>query len=152
MCYVIYTCKEIYLILVGIDPPNNVKITVLAPKIIEVDWDPIISEEVTGYLIIYSTLAPYARGSNITVYGYNISKTMLKNLEENTLYSVTVRSIAQNKLSGFSNMVKAITWASGKCTENYMCSYIYMHFFIVKDHLMFSVFSQECRKYASGKG
>ena len=102
---------------VGVDPPNNVKSIVLAPRIIEVSWDPIISEEVTGYFITYTTSVPHARGSNITVYGNNISKTTLKNLEEDTLYSITVQSVSENNISGPSNMVSATTWSTGK----YMC-------------------------------
>ena len=42
---------------VGIDPPNNVKVTLLTPNIIEVTWDPVVSEEVSGYYITYNTSA-----------------------------------------------------------------------------------------------
>ena len=99
---------------VGIDPPNNVKVTVLASKIIEVSWDPVVSEEVSGYYITYNTSAAYARGNNITIYGHNVSKALLKSLEEDTLYNINVQSISQNKVSGPSNMVSASTWTAGK--------------------------------------
>ena len=42
---------------VGIDPPNNVKVTVLTPNIIEVSWDHVVSEEVSGYYVTYNTSA-----------------------------------------------------------------------------------------------
>ena len=129
------------MIFVGINPPNNVKVTVLTPKILKINWDPILSEDVIGYLIIYSTLAPYARGSNFTVYGYNISKTTLETLEENTLYSITVQSITQNKFSGFSNMATAITWASGKCSGNYMCTFICISLLLGSSNI-FSIFAR----------
>lgn len=86
----------------------------MAPKIIEITWNPFLSKEITGYLIIYATTAIYARGnSNITVYGHNVSKALLKNLEEDTLYSITVKSVSENKVSGPSNVVSAITWTAG---------------------------------------
>ena len=99
---------------VGIDPPNNVKVTVLAPKIIEVSWDPVVSEEVTGYYITYTTSAAYARGNNITINGNNFSTAILISLEEDTLYNINIQSISQNKVSGPSNMVSASTWAAGE--------------------------------------
>lgn len=99
---------------VGVDPPNNVKAIVLAPKVIEVSWDPFTSKEITGYLIKYSTTAVYAKGSNVTMYGHNVSKSLLENLEEDTLYSITIQSVSNNEVSGPSNVVSAITWTSSK--------------------------------------
>ena len=101
----------------GNDPPNNVKATVLAPKIIEVSWDPFVSAEVTSYLITYTTTAVYATGGNVTVYGHNVSKVLLTKLEENTLYSITVQTVSVNTFSGPSSVASVITWASGKCTR-----------------------------------
>lgn len=125
MVHVYYINHYTYF-LVGIDPPNNVEATVLAPKIIGVSWDPIESTEVTGYLITYTTAAAYARGNNVTVYGHNVSKVLLKNLEENTLYSITVQSISANKVSGPSNVVSAVTWSTGQCIR-VMFIYTYTH-------------------------
>ena len=112
--YVIVCIESSSSLLVGVDPPNNVKATVLAAKIIEVSWDPFVSEEVTGYLITYSTTVVYARGDSITVHGNNASKLVLRNLEEDTLYSITIQSISSNKVSGPSNVVSVITWTSSK--------------------------------------
>ena len=109
---------------VGIDPPNNVKVTVLTPNIIEVSWDPIVSEEVSGYYVTYNTSATYASGNNITIHGYNVSKALLNSLEEDTLYNIHMQSISQNKVSGPSNVVSANTWTAGKYTTPYNCSYV----------------------------
>ena len=52
-------------LLVGFDPSNNIKVTVLAPKITEISWDPVVSEEVvSSYYITYNTSAGHARGNN----------------------------------------------------------------------------------------
>ena len=104
----------------GIDPPNNVKATVLSPKIIQVSWDPFVSTEVTSYLITYTTTAVYTTGNNITVHGRNVSIVLLRNLEENTLYSITVQSVSANTISGPSIVTSLMTWPSGKCTR--ICS------------------------------
>ena len=103
---------------VGIDPPNNVKVTVLTPNTIEVSWDPILSEEVSGYYITYNTSAAYVSGNNITIHGYNVSKALLNSLEEDTSYNIHVQSISENKVSTPSNMVSASTWTAGKQIHN----------------------------------
>ena len=87
----------------------------LTPKSIKVRWDPILTKEVTGYLIRYVTLAVYTRGNDVTVSGHNISEVILKYLEEDTLYNITVRSISNNKFSKPSNAISAITWIASKC-------------------------------------
>ena len=67
-------------LLVGIDPSNNIKVTVLAPKIIEVNWDHVVSEEVVSrYYVIYNTSAAYAIGNNhdITIYDLKVWRRIL---------------------------------------------------------------------------
>ena len=117
--YLIFTCylRTYVFVCTGIDPPNNVKATVLAPKIIEVSWDPFVSTEVTSYIITYTTTAVYTTGNNVTVHGHNVSKVLLRNLEENTPYSITVQSVSANTVSGPSIVASLMTWPSGKCSR-----------------------------------
>lgn len=98
----------------GVDPPNNVKVTVLEPRIIQVSWDPFTSQEVTGYLITYTTTVVYTTGRNVTIDGRNVSKFLLRDLEEDTSYNITVQSVSEDKVSGPSKMMSLITWTSGK--------------------------------------
>ena len=109
-CAYVFTCT-------GIDPPNNVKVTVLAPNIVEVSWDPFVSTEVTSYLITYTTTAVYTTGGSITVYRHNVSKVLLTSVEENTSYNITVQTVSVNIVSRPSSVASVITWASGKCTR-----------------------------------
>ena len=99
-----------------VEPPINLRATVLTPRSIEVTWDQSSSSDVTGYLISYSTTASYTSGGSVTVNGGSTTSGTLTNLEENTLYTITVQSTS-NSISGMSvnsNEVSITTYTDSK--------------------------------------
>jgi len=86
---------------------------VLTPQSVEVTWYP-LSDDFSGYLISYTTNASYTSGGNMTVNGGNTTSIILTNLEENTLYTITVQAINDGGFSDNSNEVSVTTYTDGK--------------------------------------
>ena len=98
-----------------IEPPTNVRATVITPRSVEVTWDQSTSSFITGYLISYTTTASYTSGGSVTVNGGSTTSGTLINLEEDTLYTITVRATGnENRMSGNSNEVSVTTYTDGK--------------------------------------
>ena len=97
----------------GVEPPTNVRAIVLTPRSVEVTWDLSISPGITSYLISYTTTASYTSGGNVSVDGTTTSHT-LTNLEEGTLYTITVRATNDSGTSGDSNKEEATTYTASK--------------------------------------
>ena len=102
-----YTCTVI-------EPPTNIRATVLTPRSVEVTWEESSSTNVTGYLISYSTTASYASGGNVTVDGGNSTSHIITSLEENTLYIIMVQAIKYGAISSKSNEVSITTYTDCK--------------------------------------
>ena len=96
-----------------VEPPTNVRATVLTPRSVEVTWTISSSPDVTGYLISYTTTAEYASGGNITVNGGSTTSGTLTDLEENTLYIITLQATVSNSRSG-NIVVSVTTYTDGK--------------------------------------
>ena len=91
----------------------------LTPRSVEVTWDQSSSSDVTGYLISYTTTASYIssndRTRSVTVNGVNTMSSTLTNLEENTLYTITVQASTNDGImSANSSEVAITTYADGK--------------------------------------
>ena len=94
---------------------TNVRATVSTPRSVEVTWYPSPSSNITGYLISYTTSASYTSGGNVTVNGRDTTSHTLTNLEENTLYTITVQATTDdNRMSAYSNEVSVTTYTDGK--------------------------------------
>ena len=103
------------IIYVDVLPPTNVRPTVITSRSIQITWEPSSSSDVTGYLISYTTTASYTSGGNVTVNGDNTTSSTLTNLEEDTLYTITVQATtSDNRMSANSNEVSLITYTDGK--------------------------------------
>ena len=102
------------LFIYSVEPPTNVKATVLTPRSVEVTWTVSSSPDVTGYLISYTTTAEYTSGGSVTVNGRSTTSHTLSNLEESTLYTITVQATTNNIRSGNSNAVSVTTYTDGK--------------------------------------
>ena len=96
------------------EPPTAVKATVLTPRSVEVTWDQSSSSDVTGYLISYTTTASYTSGGSVTVSGRSTTSHTLTNLEEDTLYTITVQATTSDGMSANSNEVSVRTYTDGK--------------------------------------
>ena len=82
---------------------------------IQILWIPSPSSDVTAYLISYTTTALYTSGGNVTVNGGSTTSHTLTNLEENTLYTITVQAIdIDHDISFESNKVSARTYTDSK--------------------------------------
>lgn len=91
---------------------GNITATVLTSRSVEVTWYPL--SNFTGYRILYTTNASYTDGGNVTVTDGNITSNILTNLEENTLYSITVQVIGGGcQIGDNSNVVSATTHTNG---------------------------------------
>ena len=86
----------------------------LTPRSVEVTWEPSTSSDVTGYLISYTTTASYTSGGSVTVNGGSTTSGTLTNLEEDTLYTITVQATSDNRISANSNEVSVRTYTDGK--------------------------------------
>ena len=103
------------IIFVDVLHPTNVRAVVLTSRSIHITWDPSSSSDVTGYLISYTTTASYTSGGSVTVNGGSITSGTLTNLEEDTLYTITVQATtSDNRLSANSNEVSVRTYTDGK--------------------------------------
>ena len=88
--------------------------TVLSPRSVEITWDPSTSPDITGYLISYDTMASYTNGGSEMVNGGNTTGGTLADLEEDTLYNITVQATDGTIMSSNSNEVSVTTWTAGK--------------------------------------
>ena len=87
----------------------------LTPRSVEFTWNQPLSFGVTGYLISYTTTALYTSGGSVTVDGGSITNYTLTNLEEDTLYTITVQATtSDNRTSAISNEVSVRTYTDGK--------------------------------------
>ena len=103
------------LFIYSVEPPTNIRATVLTPRSVEVTWTVSLSSDVTGYLISYTTTAEYTSGGNVTVNGRSTTSHTLSNLGESTLYTITVQATASdNRMSNNSTAVSVITYTDGK--------------------------------------
>ena len=84
----------------------------LTPRSVEVTWQPSLSEDVTGYLISYTVTTLCASSGSVTVNGGSTTSGTLTNLEEDTLYTITVQAIT--RMSANSNKVSVRTYTDGK--------------------------------------
>ena len=110
-----YTCIINLFTYIDYKPPTNIRATVLTPRSVEVIWDVSSSSGVTGYLISYTTTASYTSGGSVTVNGGSTTSGTLTNLEEDTLYTITVQAIGNNnRMSVNSNEVSVTTYTDGK--------------------------------------
>ena len=100
---------------VASDVPCNVGATVLTPRSVRVTWNPspLLSNS-TGYLITYITNVLYTNDGNVTVNGSNTLSAILTDLEENTLYTITVQAISVDGISNKSNEVSVTTYTDGR--------------------------------------
>ena len=97
----------------GVEPPTNVRAIVLTPRNVEVTWNPSSSPGITSFLISWTTTASYTSGGSVSVSGTTTSHT-LTNLEEGTLYTITVQATNSSGTSGNSNEVSVTTYTYGK--------------------------------------
>ena len=106
---------KLLLFYVGVEPPTNVRATVVTSRSIQITWGPSTSSDVTGYLILYTTTASYTSGGSVTVNGGSTTSGSLTNLEEYTLYTITVQATtSDNRMSANSNEVPVRTYTDGK--------------------------------------
>ena len=96
---------------VGLSLPTNVRATVLTPRSVEVTWT-LSSSDVTGYLISYTTTAEYTTGGSVMVNGTTMHT--FTELEEDTLYTITVQATSDNGISANSDPVSVTTYTDGK--------------------------------------
>ena len=97
------------------EPPTNVRATVLTSHSVVVTWNPSSSPNTVGYLISYTTTALYASNGSVMVNGDSTASHTLTNLEEDTLYTITVQLTIENKrMSVNSNKVSVRTYTDGK--------------------------------------
>ena len=87
----------------------------LTPRSVEVTWETSSSSDVTGYLISYTTTASYVdnsdRSNSTTA---SVTSSILTNLEEDTLYTITVQATSSGRMSANSNEVSVTTYTDGK--------------------------------------
>ena len=100
-----------------IDAPNNVNATTLTSRSVVVTWSPFTSlSNYTGYLISYTTNASYTSGGSVMVHGVSNMSATLIDLEENTLYVITVQGIIDGGMfSSNSSEVSVTTYTDGRC-------------------------------------
>ena len=103
---------------VDVHPPTNVRATVVTFRSIQITWDPPTPSDyvtVNGYLISYTTTASYTSGGSVTVNGGSTTSGTLTNLEEDTLYTITVQTTtSDNRRSFNNNEVLVTTYTDGK--------------------------------------
>ena len=87
----------------------------LTSRSVVVTWEPSSSTNANGYLISYTTTASYASGGDVTVNGRSTTSGTLTNLEEDTLYTITVQATtSDNRMSANSIEVSVRTYTDGK--------------------------------------
>ena len=93
---------------------TNVTSVVLTPCNVEVTWDQSLLTDVTGYLISYTITASYASGGSVMVDGIDNTSYTLTNLEEDTLYTITVQATTDDiRISPYSIAVTVTTNTDG---------------------------------------
>ena len=107
--------QYVAIIYVDLLPPTDVSAIVLSSHRIQITWLSSTSDNITGYLISYTTTASYTGGGNLTVDGGRATIGTLNNLEEGTLYTITVEATTgDNRMSANSNEVSVRTYTDGK--------------------------------------
>ena len=87
----------------------------ITSRSVEVTWSHFSSSDITGYHISYTTTASYASGGSVTVNGGSTTSGTLTNLEEDTLYTITVQATtSDNRASANSSEVSVRTYTDGK--------------------------------------
>ena len=95
--------------------PTNVKAIVLSPRSIRITWNVSLSSTgVTRYLISYTTNASYTSGGSVTVNGGGSTSHILTNLEEYTIYTITVQATTNGRMGPKSDEVSVTTLTDGK--------------------------------------
>ena len=94
--------------------PTNVTAVVSTPHNLEVTWDQSLLTDATGYLISYTTTALYTSGGSVIVDGIDNTSYTLNNLEEDTLYIITVQATTDDiRISPYSIAVTVTTNTDG---------------------------------------
>ena len=109
--------RILIIVLFVTDAPTNVAATALTSRSVEVTWEPPAPvSNVTSYVIFYMTAATYAinTGGDVQVNGYNTTSGILTNLEESTLYTITVQARTNTRSSGVSDETTVTTYTDGK--------------------------------------
>ena len=102
----------------GIATPTNITVTMITSSGASLTWDLSSSSSiVTSYLISYTTDASYTSGGSVVVSG-GITSGILTNLEENTVYIITVQAITDNVWRSNSSEVIILTYTDGKSCFN----------------------------------
>ena len=104
-------------ICVAISTPTDVRAIALTPRSVEVIWKVSSTFGIIGYLISYTTTALYASSGSMTVNGGSTTSHTLTNLEEDTLYTITVQATgttSDNRMSANTNEVSVRTYTDGK--------------------------------------
>ena len=110
-----YDACNVAIIFVAILPPTNVRATVLSSRSVMVTWVPSQSTDATGYIISYTTTASFSDEGSVTVNGGSTTSDTLTNLEEYTLYTITVQATTSDiRMSANSNEVSVTTYTAGK--------------------------------------
>ena len=110
----IQTCMTTLFTYTAILPPTNVSATVLTSHAVKVTWVQ-SSSDAAGYLISYTTSTSYTSVGKVTVNGHDITSHTITNLEENTLYTITVQvTTDDDRMSISSNEVLVTTYTDGK--------------------------------------
>ena len=94
---------------------TDVKAVALTPHSVEVTWKVSSASGIISYLISYTTTASYTSGGSVIVDGGSTTSGILTNLEEDTLYTITVQATnSDNRMSANSNEVSVRTYTNGK--------------------------------------
>ena len=103
---------------VGLSPPTDVRATVLTPRSVEVIWTVSSSPDVTGYIISYTTAAEYIDISNrsvsIVINDNSATNHTFNNLEEGTIYTISVRATTNDGRMSVNTSVSVTTYTDGK--------------------------------------
>ena len=108
----VQTCLFTYT--ADVEPPTNVMATASGPRNVEVTWTLSSSSDVTGYVISYATAASYASAGSMMVSDSSATSGTLSNLEEGTLYTITVQATVNNEMGPNSDPASVTTYTDGK--------------------------------------
>ena len=97
----------------AIQPPTNVKATVLTPRSVEVTWTMSSSPDVIGYIISYTTTASYTSCGSVSVNQRTTIRGTLSNLEESTTYTITVQATTIDNRMSVNITVLVTTYSDG---------------------------------------
>ena len=90
----------------------------LTPRNVEITWTVSSSPDVIGYIISYTTTAEYIdindRSGSVMVSGNSATSHTLNNLEENTLYTITVQATTNDNRRSGNIEVSVTTYTDGK--------------------------------------